>query len=607
MPSHYASGIVSRGADQRPWLRIVLRVAVVLVALMLVLGVLLAFSAWHVLGKMHTMRTQASQFEQSLLEGDADQLRANAADLSATIDDIHGDVQSPIWKLGSFLPFVGRDVSNSRVLVDCAQDLSQNALNPFVEGVAGMRLNDLVVEHAVNTAMLGSMRDTVVAISPVLVSNAQRISSLRPGVIGPLNEALDTAREPLKAAGDLLGDSNRLFDFLLSALGDGGQTRTYVLLAQSNAEIRAGGGFPGSVGTVQVTDGYATISDFHTVYEAKDLTASHGFAAPVTPEEIAIFGDVLGTDAAGITLTPNYVRSGELTKEFWENAYGAPIDGVIAMDPVFLQRVLALIGSVTAFDGTVVDGQNAAEELMNGVYWRYGFDEEGGQEEDLFFADVAHQSFAKLLDAMGSFKLDMFSKLWTTLKQSGSDRRFQVWMADAGQESLMDDIGISGNFSLDVNRPQLGVYANDNTWSKICWYLDIRADMDNGVRNADGSTTYNVTAHFVNNLTDDVASSAPDYITGTNPLKRAVGDMVETIVIMAPMGASIANYEVHQDSPLPAGTTDPDSHAAPYGRDTWSSRINILPGGDTTVTFALTMPAGVTEKPMVLTSPLCHD
>ena len=606
MSARFSPNGGAQASAQRPWLRIVLCILAILVVLMLVVGVLLAFSARSVMGKLGTMRTQAGQFEQSLLEGDADQLRANAASLSATIDDIHGDVQSPIWVAGSFLPFVGQDVSNARTLVDCAYDLSHNALNPFVEGVAGLRMHDLVVEHAVDTGMLASMRDTVVTISPSLVASAQKISALRPGVVAPMNEAIENAREPLKAAGDLLSDSNRLFDFLLAVLGDGGQTRTYVLLAQTNAEIRAGGGFPGSVGTVQVTDGYATINDFHTVYEVKELTASHGFAAPITPEEITIFSESLGTDAAGVTLTPNYQRSGEIAKQAWENAYGSPVDGVIAMDPVFVQRILALVGGITTYDGTVVDGQNAAQELMNGVYMRYGDAEGAGNQEDMFFVDVAHQSFSKLLDAMGGFQLDMFSKLWTTLKQSGTDRRFQVWMADPSHEALMQELGIAGNFSTDVANPQLGVYANDNTWSKICWYLDISADLDNGTRNPDGTTTYNVTAHFKNNMTPEEAASAPIYVRGDNPLKRDVGDMVETAILMAPTGASIGNYEVHQDSPVPAGT-EPTTHAAPYGRDSYASHINILPGGDTTVTFTLTMPAGVDKKPEVVTSPLCHD
>lgn len=610
MSAHFATNGVSRRHTPkgRSWLRVVVTILGVLLVAIVVVGVLLLFSARGVLAKVDTMRAQARQVEQSLLEGDADQLRANSAELSNTISQIHDDVHSPVWTAGSFIPFVGQDVSNARTLVDCAQDLSQNALGPLVDGVAGMRMHDLVVEHAVNTQMLASVRGTVVAVSPVLVANAKTIADLKPGVIGPLNEVLDETRGPLSAAGDLLDDADRLFGMVLSMLGEGGQTRTYVLLAQSNAEIRAGGGFPGSVGIVQVTDGLATLGDFHSVYEVKERISANGYGAPLTDDELTVFGDVLGSDAAGTTLTPNFMRSGEITKAQWENAYGFTVDGVVAMDPVFLQRVLGLIGGVTSsIDGTEVNGENAAAQLMSDVYWRYGYDEDGGALEDAFFTDVAHQSFGKLLDAMGGFELDMFSRLWETIKQSGADRRYQVWMADPAQEAFMQENGLSGNFQTDQANPQLGVYANDNTWSKICWYLDISADLGTPRQNADGTTSYEVTAHFRNNLSDGDAAAAPDYVTGTNPLKRQTGDMVETILIMAPIGGTISNYKVNQDAPLAAESTIPDTHAMLYGRDTYSSRINILPGGDTTATFTLTMPAGVASEPTVLTSPLCHD
>ena len=609
MPAHFSSPAESRRPVARggSLLRLIMAVVGVLLVALVVLGVLLAFSARGVLAKVDTMRAQAAQLEQSLLEGDADGLHAHSAELSTTIGQIRDDVHSPVWTVASFVPLVGRDVSNARTLADCAQDLSQNALNPLVDGVAGMRLHDLVIEHAVNTEMLASLREPVVAVSPVLVRNAQTISALQPGVIGKLNDVLESARGPLLSASDLLDDADRLFTMVLSMLGEGGQTRTYVLLAQSNAEIRAGGGFPGSVGMVQVTDGLATLGDFHSVYEAKNLIAEHGYVAPLTPEEVAVFGDVLGGDAAGTTLTPNFMRSGEITKQQWENAYGFTVDGIVAMDPVFLQRVLGLIGGVTAFDGTELTGENTAAELLSGVYWRYGYDEDGGKLEDEFFDDVAQKAFGKLLDAMGDFQLDMFSKLWATLKQSGVDRRFQVWMADGTQEGFMQEMGLSGNFQTDPAKPQLGVYANDNTWSKICWYLDITTDLGAPTHNADGTTTYEVTAHFRNNLSEQDAAAAPDYVTGYNPLKRAKGDMVETIVIMAPLGGTISNYQVNQDAPVPPESTEPSTHSAPYGRDTWSTRINILPGGDTTATFTLTLPAGVDAEPVVLTSPLCHE
>lgn len=43
-------------------------------------------------------------------------------------------------------------------------------------------------------------------------------------------------------------------------------------------------------------------------------------------------------------------------------------DGVIAIDPLFLQNMLAVTGGVTMPDGSVLDGTNTAQTLLNIVY-----------------------------------------------------------------------------------------------------------------------------------------------------------------------------------------------------------------------------------------------
>lgn len=186
-----------------------------------------------------------------------------------------------------------------------------------------------------------------------------------------------------------------------------------------------------------------------------------------------------------------------------------------------------------------------------------------------------------------------------------------VWMADDSGEQLIRDCGFSGALTDDPEHPELGVYVNDNTWAKLCWYLDVWADVDDGMRNEDGTTTYQVTAHFKNNITPEEAEAAPKYITGGNPWKRSVSDLMETVVIMAPAGAAINNVQAHQDTPIPDDKIIIDkpyyAECMLYGRDTRVQHINIEAEGETTVSFEVTMPAGANVKPVVRTSPLCHE
>lgn len=47
------------------------------------------------------------------------------------------------------------------------------------------------------------------------------------------------------------------------------------------------------------------------------------------------------------------------------------LDGVIMVDPVFLQELTKISGNVTIPDGTVLTGDNTAEFLLNKVYVDY--------------------------------------------------------------------------------------------------------------------------------------------------------------------------------------------------------------------------------------------
>ena len=566
-------------------------------------GLMLYLSVQRIEVAVDDLQVQASLLKDSFLGGDGDALRATAASIGNDIDTMNNELDSSLWSFAEGLPVVGTDVSNVKTVVACASDLNEHALSPLVDALAGVRFASLMQDGSIDTSIIRQMRDSVVSASPVIVANAETISNLPTGSIGRVNDAIEKVREPLSEVGSTMSDANGLFTSVLGMLGDEGQTRTYVLLAQTNSEIRAGGGFPGSIGSMRVTDGNIELRDFETIYDLKDASSASGVRASLSDEEYAAFTDALASDAAGITLTPNFVRSGEVMRDFWTGVYGEEVDGVFGLDPILVQRMLALTGGIVAEDGTEVNGDNAAYELLNHVYWRYGFDgEEGQDEEDSFFTDVANRAADQLLNHLGGVDFEEFLDV---VLRSGADHRLQVWMANPDEESFVQRLGVSGKLEDDIAKPELGVYANDNTWSKISWYLDIWADIDEGVRNEDGTTTHRVTAHFYNNLSSDEAWAAPEYVYGTNPLKVNRGDMVDTVYIMAPLGATITDFEVH-----PTHTTDgliPTGSARVYDRDTYWSQVLIASQGDTTCTFALTLPPEATESITVRTSPLCHE
>ena len=63
-------------------------------------------------------------------------------------------------------------------------------------------------------------------------------------------------------------DAEQYLNLFDTFLGDG-EDRTYLLVAQNSAEIRASGGFPGSIGTIRIEDGILYIGDFASLLTSK--------------------------------------------------------------------------------------------------------------------------------------------------------------------------------------------------------------------------------------------------------------------------------------------------------------------------------------------------
>ena len=74
-----------------------------------------------------------------------------------------------------------------------------------------------------------------------------------------------------------------------------------------------------------------------------------------------------------LAVYPDTSRSAEGMRAIWQRTpWGSntQLDGVLMVDPVFLQELTKISGNVTILDGTVLTGDNTAEFLLNKVAYR---------------------------------------------------------------------------------------------------------------------------------------------------------------------------------------------------------------------------------------------
>ena len=538
------------------------------------------------------LMSQASVIKDSAKGGDGAALSAAVDTIAAKTDSINSEVHKPLWNLAALIPVYGEDVRSVQKLGEIGETLVDDALTPISRNVSGLSLNNLVKDGAIDVNLLSTFSSAVLDSLPAIQTSVTQISSLPDPHIGKLKDIFDKIKKPLSSAEGLIDQARPILENLPSMLGANGQTRRYLIIAQNNSELRTTGGLPGSWGTITVSDGVISMGEFQTILHAD------GLSVEMTDEERQAIATNMNTDPAQVNCTPDFKRVGEMAQDYWEQATGEKVDGVFAIDPVFLQRLLSLTGGITTADGTVVDGTNAAKVLLSDTYWKFGNDYTA---QDEFFSNVAGQCFEQVMGHLGDAGLE---PLMDVLTKSAKDGRILVWMQNEDEEGVIRLFGMTGELGADPSKPVLGVYFNDDTYSKMSWYLKAKTTVDSGTKNPDGTTTYNCQTEVTNTITDDIASQAYMYIYGGNSLKRGRDDMIYFMFLYGPAGGSISNVEVSGDG-LVAGSNVVDSSLS--GLEVERLHANTRAQQTMTVTYQVTVSAAATQPLEVRTTPLAQE
>lgn len=570
-------------------------IGLVIVAIVAVCGACafqLYRSAMTAKGHAEDMVTELSTLKEAVKSGDTEALNNSVNTIVEDSDALNVEVTSPLWKLAANLPVVGEDVRSVQTLGAASSALVNDALVPIAQSVSGKKLSDIMHDGSFDVETISSVVAAVDQATPTIEGTLDTIDSLPEAHIPQLASAIEKVKTQTTQVRDALAKAKPILDVLPQMLGANGQTRTYLVIAQNNSELRSTGGLPGSWGTVTINNGTLTMGDFTTILHES------GLKVDITDEERNAMATNMDTDPAQVNCDPDFVRVGELARDYWAQTGGGNVDGVIAIDPVFLQRLVALTGSITAPDGATLDGTNTAQALLSDVYWKYGDD---GDAQDAYFASVAELAFKSVLSNLGSASIKDLKDVY---KKSAADGRLLVWMNDQGEEQVMQELGVAGGLSTDPATPVLGVYLNDDSYSKLSWYTQAGTTIDGGTKNADGTTTYNFTTTLTNTITPEEAASAPIYIYGGNADKRNNSDMLHFVYFIAPAGGTITNFSASDGLIF---TDYGVNEAALSGLQFIRVRTHLRSGESGTFTYQVTVPAEATQPLALRTTPLAQE
>lgn len=241
-----------------------------------------------------------------------------------------------------------------------------------------------------------------------------------------IKEEIGEVRKKLETGMSVVG-------ILPDLLGVGGR-KEYLVLFQNQTELRAGGGFIGSVGFLSTEGGKINGFEVRDVYELDGQLKGH--VEPPGP-----IRTILG-EANYYLRDANYKADfREAAKEiewFLEKETGRKTDGVIGVNLEVVRAILSVIGEVWVPDykERISEG-NLYEQAQHYAESKFF---PGSNQKESFLAGLSRQMWEEIKGAGMEKKLQLMEKLLVTLDEN----EVQVAMGTSRVAEVMNNLGWDG-------------------------------------------------------------------------------------------------------------------------------------------------------------------
>ncbi len=207
------------------------------------------------------------------------------------------------------------------------------------------------------------------SLSLIQKSFFPRVPEPPPGILG-LTDTVKTIGSVLEVA----RTAAPYADFAGTLLAVNGGDARYLVLFQNTAELRPTGGFIGSYALVHVADG--KVRDIEIpgggLYDLEGTDVTQVRA----PRPLTLFSP--RWQIWNANWFPDFHASAQKIIWFYERSGGATVDGVVAIQPTLVERLLALTGPVSLPEyGLTVDSDSFFDTIQTHV--EYGYDRKKNQ------------------------------------------------------------------------------------------------------------------------------------------------------------------------------------------------------------------------------------
>ncbi|NYF11680.1 hypothetical protein HDC94_002836 [Leifsonia sp. AK011] len=570
---------------KRTWPWIIVGVLAVVVAI----GGWVGIRGYLAKGELEAAVPLASRIQQQVIDGDTEGAAATLATFQQHSASARSLTSDFVWRATEFVPWAGSNLRVVRELTEVVDDLAQDGVGPLTELAGKLNPGDFrPVDHTIALQPLIDAAPTVrVAANAIERAQVKAHGIRRDDVIGSLRDAADLLQKSIDevaAAAATLDNSLELLPTMLGAEGP----RNYLVLFQNPAELRSGGGVVGALALISASNGRLEL--------VQQTPGANFFKSGATPIEVpedtrSLYGAIVGEYILDVTLTPHFPLSGSLAREMWADEYGTEVDGVIAVDPIALSYLLEATGPIEIAGGLSLNSDNAAQTLLNDVYWKYP----DPVDQDAFFASATSAVFEAVVGG-GADPTQMIE----AFARGGAERRILMWFPDATQERTLEGTTLAGGLPhSDDETTRLGLYFNDGTGSKMDWYLERTISVGDAVCRNDGRRAVQVDVTLTN--TSPADGSLPTHITGGGSFGTTPGNIKTVLALYAPPGSI---NQGTQERGADGSFTEIGAHQAKDSKYIVSQlSVELAPQESRTVRYTMLLKPSAGDKIVIVPTP----
>ena len=258
-----------------PWILGIFLLLLVAFAALAAGGVALAAEALDVRDDLEAAKSQLAAVPELVKAGDTAQFDQVAAEVLAHTTSADEKVQGPLWSFASAVPFVGQNIAAVRAATEATHILVRDAMPATFEVLSAVQADKVRFEGGgFNLEVIRGALGSLPTVDAAFSAAQQKVDGIDRSALLPLvDDAVGQVLDVIADTAPLVHSATEVLPTAMQMLGDT-EPRTYFVIFQNNAEIRATGGNPAASVLLRVEDGRVSLAG-----QASSTTfASNGLA-----------------------------------------------------------------------------------------------------------------------------------------------------------------------------------------------------------------------------------------------------------------------------------------------------------------------------------------